>query len=346
MHVVIATPLSPPQAGGPSYYSEGLRDGFVAEGHTVSLVSFSTYRMYPKVVRHVAFAAGLWKPLKTADLVISLDTWSVAIPTVLMARLFRTCVFVRSGGDFLWERFVERTRCEVPLSTFYQTSPPLSFYERILKCITRRVVFALPTRVVFSSQWQQALTVAAYTIPYERTAVIENVQPVRSVPEEPPSKRFVWVGRPLFLKNTARLARAFERARATCPEIELVTLANVPQEEAHRVMRRAWALVLPSLSEVTPNIALEALSFGVPVILTKETGYCESLKDSVLFVDPLSLEDIVAAVIRMADSNERRMWHARAAALPWGRTYRDIARDFLVLYGYECTLGGERAKTI
>ncbi len=305
----------------------------MAEGHTVSLVSFSTYRSYPPVVRHIAFARAVWLVAKSADYVIALDTWSVALPAVLVARLLKKRACVRCGGDFVWERYVERTKREVTLTSFYVSQQPLSLYERCVVFITRRIIFALPDKVVFSTEWQKGFTSLAYGIPPEKTVVIENMQPMRVTPLAPSGTHFVWIGRPLFLKNTARLKRAFGKAHMRCPDIALNLISNVPQEEAHRALARAWALVLPSLSEVSPNLAFEAIAMGVPVILTKETGSRDALKDSVLFVDPLSEREIEEAMVRLTDPRERNVLMERMRALPWGRTYRDIAREFLVLCG-------------
>ena len=39
--IVIATPLYPPDVGGPATYAHELRERFIAAGHSVALVTFS-----------------------------------------------------------------------------------------------------------------------------------------------------------------------------------------------------------------------------------------------------------------------------------------------------------------
>jgi glycosyltransferase involved in cell wall biosynthesis len=54
--------------------------------------------------------------------------------------------------------------------------------------------------------------------------------------------------------------------------INVEFLGELPQEELFRYMRRARCLVLPSLSEALPNVILEAMSAGLPVIATRVGG--------------------------------------------------------------------------
>lgn len=331
MRILIATPLSPPDTGGPSYYSAELGRALTALGHEPFLVSFRPLRSYPPLIRHLLFA---WKVLqqgRNTDTIIVLDTWSVALPAVLVGTLLRKKVVVRSGGDFLWEHYVERTKSDTTLAAFYQTSPTLSLKERLVKLLVHVVVFGLPTKVVFSTLWQRDIVHKAYRLPKERTAVISNYFVKHDIVPATRPNTFLWAGRDIFLKNTNRLKTAFKQVEAQCPDMQLEVLSGIPQETLHSTLKSVRALVLPSLSEVSPNIVLEALSYGVPVVLTKETGYRDFLDGSVLFVDPLNEADIRDKLLLLCDENEYANWRKAVKTYNNTHTYEDIAREYLLL---------------
>jgi len=61
--------------------------------------------------------------------------------------------------------------------------------------------------------------------------------------------------------------------------------------------------VLPSISEISPNLALECLSINKPIIITKETGLKKELLDNLITVNPLSEEDIKEKIEYLLVSN-------------------------------------------
>ena len=70
----------------------------------------------------------------------------------------------------------------------------------------------------------------------------------------------------------------------------------VAGEEKQRTFAEHDLLILPSVTEISPNVALEAVSAGLPVLLTEETGY-RSEMSSLLLIKPLrTAKEIMAAV--------------------------------------------------
>jgi glycosyltransferase involved in cell wall biosynthesis len=80
-------------------------------------------------------------------------------------------------------------------------------------------------------------------------------------------------------------------------------------------------LVLPSVTEISPNVALEAASEGLPVLLTQETGIAPC---SVITLSALCLPDDIAAAVRARFDQYRSV---PCDAKP--RSYNDVADDFL-----------------
>ena len=62
-------------------------------------------------------------------------------------------------------------------------------------------------------------------------------------------------------------------------------------------------LILPSITEISPNLALECIGLGQAVILTRETGLDDILTGHLLLVDPLSEKDLEDKIRYLLDDN-------------------------------------------
>ena len=65
-------------------------------------------------------------------------------------------------------------------------------------------------------------------------------------------------------------------------------------------MRRATALVYPSLFEGFGLPPLEAMAQGTPVVASNVSAMPEVLGDAAILVDPTSVDDIASALVRVA----------------------------------------------
>ena len=54
-------------------------------------------------------------------------------------------------------------------------------------------------------------------------------------------------------------------------------------------------LIIPSVTEISPNVVLEAASRGLPVLLTEETGYIAS---SAIWLSPLRTQEQIRTAVR------------------------------------------------
>jgi len=64
--------------------------------------------------------------------------------------------------------------------------------------------------------------------------------------------------------------------------------------EKNARMDESDLLILPSLTEITPNVAAEAVSRGLPVLLTQSTGLCGGAL--IVQAKLRTLQEIAAAV--------------------------------------------------
>ena len=67
-------------------------------------------------------------------------------------------------------------------------------------------------------------------------------------------------------------------------------------QDIHRVMDQAHLLVIPSLREGLPLVALEALSAGLPVLASQVGGLPKLLEDKLFLCQPRDIEEFVSKI--------------------------------------------------
>ncbi len=328
--ILIVTPLLPPEPGGPSYYSVALKDALEKKGNTVSLIAFRDVRKYPSGIRHLIFLYKILFKARHADALIILDTVSVALPAVIAGWILGKKMVVRVGGDFVWERYIERTNEKTLLSEFYTRKYDLTKKERILMWLQKNVVCSLAHHIVFNTEWQRNLWEKPYALKKEKTSVIQNAF-TKSGKKNSGGNTFLSVWRPTAFKNSSTLKEAYTLAQKSNTEIELAMFENIPREELYAHMEHARALIIPSLTELSPNMALEALSMGLPVLLTKDCGASDILDTFVTWIDPKNPNDIALNMLRLMNENEYTKAKEKTVSFSFSHTYEEIAEEFLCI---------------
>ncbi len=357
MKIVLATGIFPPDIGGPATYTANLARVLAHGGHRVTVVTYGSARQPTGdyAVRTVAkdggpllrwrrYAAALRREADGADVVEAFSSVSAGIPTVF-ARLRGPRLVLRLGGDFPWERATDRGYPR-SLRAWFAEMPPSA---RLIAPVLRRF-----NHLIFSTAYQRALYEKAYSgLP--PTSVIENAlpEPVAAAPHvlRRPA-RLLSFGRFVAFKNLPVLVRALREL----PDCTLTFVGEGPAEGAIRQALRAHPdvaprvsfrlpahgkekvrvfaehdlLVVPSLTDISPNAALEARSAGLPVLLTRETGLSEQLTEG-MRLDDLETPSAVAAAIRrtLADYADLA---AAAARPPLKRDWDAVAAEHLALF--------------
>jgi glycosyltransferase involved in cell wall biosynthesis len=96
-------------------------------------------------------------------------------------------------------------------------------------------------------------------------------------------------------------------------------------------IRRAYAVAVPSVSDVAPNVVIDAIRCGKPFLLTKYSGYADRFGEYGILVDPLSIEDMTRGIKELADPAVYSRLCKRIAEFKEVRTYADIAREYVAL---------------
>src|SRR3989338_550286 len=331
MKIVIATGIYPPEIGGPAQYAKNLKVEFEAQGHNVKILTYQLEKNLPMVVRHIWFFLRCFLFFPRSDLVVALDTFSVAMPAVAAARFLGKKIIIRTGGDFLWEWYVERTGDLVLLKNFYRTRlDKLNLKERIvfkLSCWTVRNA----SRLIFSTDWQRKIWLPVYGFDEAKTTIVENYYGQKEPSFPPTEKNYIAGARPLKWKNAKRLAAAFEKTKIKNAAI-VYDDTTKPFDKFMEKVAHCYAVILASLGDVSPNLILDAIRHNKPFILTRETGLYERLRNVGLFADPENTNDIAEKISYLAEEKNYEQCRQKIENFNWTHTWRDIANEFLAVY--------------
>jgi len=313
------------ETGGGAKYAKQLQPTLTAHGHTVTLVTYAGWLWrVPFGLRHILFVLQLLPSAWRSDVMLGFDTMTVGMPMWLASKLSGTPYAIRVGGDFVWEQFVESTGRLVKLSKFYQT-PDIPLKQRIEIWLTG-IVTRHASALLFNSRWQRDLWHKQYGFNLSRTYVVENLYPPRKAGDVPAKRVFVAAGRAIKLKQESLLRSIFEKLQKKYPDIELDTQALPPAEHANRVAR-SYALVLSSVSDVAPNVVIDALMYGKPFVCTDDTGIRERLEGTGLFVDTSSEQALSDAIESLMDPVVYAEVESKVKAFDLVRTWDDVAND-------------------
>ncbi|PZQ33158.1 MAG: hypothetical protein DI562_02300 [Stenotrophomonas acidaminiphila] len=165
------------------------------------------------------------------------------------------------------------------------------------------------------------------------------------------ARLMVYVGRLVESKGLRELLAAFAALSGTDPSLQLALVGEgVMRDELERMVQTAglqgrvampggmepaqvaeWIcasdlLTLPSWSEGYPNVVVEALACGVPVVATDVGGTREIIDDSKGLLIPPRDERVLAQALSQALSHP---WDHAAIAASMNRSWHDVARETL-----------------
>lgn len=307
MRLVIATPLYPPEIGGPATYAKILEEGLPKLGIETVIVKFSDVRHLPHVIRHIVYAWRMHIATRHADVILTLDMLSVGWPA-LCANLFRRKPFVvKIVGDHIWEQGRQRFGITEVLEKFPRFSFSWHPYLWFLRALQFSVVRAAD-RVIVPSEYLKKI-ITAWGIPVGKITVIYNAVPLENtgtVPDAVASLQkplVVSVGRLVPWKHFDGVIDAVAALRAKGisaslaivgsgplrAEIEkyareklgdsCVVLGALSHTDTLAVMRSADAFVLNSSYEGLSHVLIEALALSVPIVATRVGGNGEVVTD-------------------------------------------------------------------
>lgn len=351
MKIILATPIYPPDVGGPAEYVKKLAEELRARGVKIDILSYgegtsgeSLWFVGRKFIfRHFAYFFKLLWLARKADIVYAFDPMAVGLPAYLVSKIRGVKFVMRLGGDYLWERDVEAGRAWTTLRGYYQSE---LWKEKKLEHFLLRKIFSRVDEFIFNTSFQAEIYKKVYNIPEKKIGVIVN--PFTSfelVSVKPGARQIVFAGRFIKLKNLDNLILVFKKISPDFKDYKLILFGAGPEKEhlqalvkendlSDRVnirppipradlletIAKSTACVLPSLSEINPNFALESISAGTPILLTRENGLDIKLRDEWLF-NPLDNDDFEKKLCGLLNNAEfYPEIKAQTAGLNWENT--------------------------
>lgn len=353
LKVLIATGIYPPAVGGPATYAENLSRELRELGCAVKIITYGKIDLDKKenifvvdkkqniILRYLNFFCQSWELSSWADIVYTLDLMSAGLPAALAAKLRGKKVVFRTGGDFLWEKAYHNGWTDISLFSYYGQKKNAS--ERLLIYFCRWL-FKMMDLVLFSTDSQMNIYKKHYGVASPKAAILKNALP--AVKAERADERFknsiIFAGRIIKLKNLDRLVEVFGKIRQA--KIELLIFGDGPGESGLKKLILDYGLsgkvrlmgavehkklmgiiagcrffILPSITEISPNLILECVGLAKPVVLTKETGLEADIIKHLLTFDPLSEADIKAKMEYLLDDNNLATYAAKLKRLNFSR---------------------------
>ncbi len=331
MKILISTGVYPPKIGGPAQYAINLKLAFETKGHSVFVRTFLIENYLPTGLRHIFFFFRIIPSVLRSDIAFIFDQFSTGLPTVFACKLFGRKSVIRTGGDFLWEQYVERAGKPILFRNFYKEEKNnLSAKEKIIFSLTGWTL-QNASHIIFSTLWQRDIFIEAYKLKIENTSIVENYYGPKEGDSDPESKVFVASTRNLKWKNLDLLGKVFNKIKLIDREVSLFT-DSLSFPDFMAKMKDCYVVVQISLGDISPNMILDAIRYNRPFICTKEIGILPRIKDVGIFVDPLNEDEIEKAVLSLLDKDQYEKASQKVRAFSFIHTWQDIANEFLNIY--------------
>ncbi len=303
MKLVLATPLYPPEIGGPATYAEILATALSKEGTEVELIKFRDVGHLPKGLRHYRYYRKVLHAAKKADLVLALDPVSVGLPASLAARRAGKPFVVKVVGDYAWEQGRQRFGVAEDLDHFIHNARvplPVAMLRKIQTAVTLSA-----NKVIVPSHYLKKVVIA-WGVSQEKITVVYNTVSLPALGVVPEQVRtlnkpfMVTAGRLVPWKHVDGVIDAM----AQTPDLTLVVVGDGPDRTkleqragslgdrvvftgqlAHAdllaILKASEGLVLNSSYEGFSHLLVEAVLLKIPIIATKAGGNAEVVEDGV-----------------------------------------------------------------
>lgn len=305
-----------------------------------------------KILNRLRFFWAVFCEIKTVDCVYTLDWFAAGLPVAFACILRAVPYVVRVGGDYLWEQsYLQSGRTPISLREFYEAGVYKEMRYRTVYVLIH-LVLNHARHVIFNSDVQRELYLTHYSLPKDKTSTSYNPMPaMQKNTQDIVRSEFVYWGRLIVMKNVTTLVGAFAQAQLP-KEYTLTIIGDGPQKKEiqtliialslegrvqvlpamrhSKVLARvsaARAFVLPSWTDIAPNQVYEALSLGLPTLVTRE-NYLPIHDQLPSMIDPHSVEDIASKLEMLADDGQYTQFKKTCRNIththPWEEVIREI----------------------
>jgi glycosyltransferase involved in cell wall biosynthesis len=264
------------------------------------------------------------------------------VTPLVLARLLRALqrappeiLYLMTGIPNIWGRLFGSAVGVPALVTSWRS-------ERERQC--EHLLWPLSRRLLCNAEALRS-KVLAYGVPSSRVVVVPNGVDCSTFRPSPglrsQNPEILFLGRLVSVKSPFTLLDAFEIVQRALPSAQLRIVGDGPLLPAVRaraasgrlrvelqpgvrevapLLARAWVLALSSRSEGSPNVVLEAMACGLPVVASRVGGVPALVRDGetgrlVPAGDPQVLGATLVSLLRDSTERERMATRARAIAV-------------------------------
>ena len=341
MTILVATPLSSDESGGPAKHVHMLQEELPQHGFDLIVVSFKDVRSLPMGIRHLKYLWLLWREASSTDVLYALDASSVGFPAAMVAWLRRKRLIVRVPGIHAWEQSVQRYSVTDTLDEFVmRTSYPLGVYRWLL---TQKFVFNVAERIITPSHYMKGIVEKCGVLGTNVNVVYSSFEQTfgdEVLEKERSEYVIVSVGRLVPWKGFAELIGMMSSLREKIPDARLIIIGDGPERKnleslvhtknLEQTVTLAGALanqeVLDQLTDESvfalntryegfSHLLLEAADAGAPIVTTNVGGNPELVHDGEngRLLAHGDTDAFAEAIIEILEHPDRARQYARAA---------------------------------
>ena len=338
MKIILATPIYPPEIGGPATYTIEIATR-LRTSHDITVVAYTdaveevdgtklicVKKNRPLPLRLLSFFFTLFRAAKGADVIYAQNAMAAGLPAMLVGKLRRIPVVVKFVGDEAWERATQSRQTSKRLEEFLESKDG-NIKIRLMKWI-EGVVLRNVAIVTTPSAYLLEVLKKTYHFPAERGVVnYHAVDPVaidtavsRSPHQIITTARLVaWKGVEGIIEAVSVLKNKFpdvklliagdgperkkleERVRDLAVTNHVQFLGRISHDEALAGQQESIVGVLNSTYEGLPHIVLENFATKTPIVATNIPGTNETVyhEQTGLLVEPGDSNGLAAAIARV-----------------------------------------------
>jgi glycosyltransferase involved in cell wall biosynthesis len=306
--ILIATPLYPPQVGGPASRTVLLEKKFPERGFHISVAKFSNILWLPKIIRHIAYFFMVFFKGIFANTILAQDPVSTGLPTLFASKiLFKKFVLI-IVGDYAWEQGSQRAGVTDLLDAFSTETDKYPLLVRVFKKVQFFVANHADKIIVPSFYLKKIIT--NWGIPADKIFVVYNSfdPPVLNEDRESLRKKLnlsghvvVSAGRLVPWKGFNTLISAvLPKVLKEFPDTKLLIIGDgpdkayletviaesnmkehailvgrKPQNELFSYIKAADVFALNTSYEGMSHQLLEVMALGTPIVTTDAGGNVE-----------------------------------------------------------------------
>lgn len=364
MKIIIASGIFLPELGGPATYAAKISQEFIKLGHQVKIITYSDKSEYDfdkslkypvfrikranKISNYINYFKALHRAAKDTDRIYAFDHFSAGIPSAIFSKIYKKDFYIRVGGDFIWERYLDYNDEVFTLRDFYDKNLHLKAENTRFRII--KWVFKQTSGIIFTTQFQLQIFKKYYDLSPDKLFVVNNpINKDIDISRKEFNKEIIMAGRFISKNNILNLIRAWQNIKDTSYRLILIGEGalkskmevlikelglterviiepKLSREDLSQRLSKAYLAIWPSLTDISPNSMLEALNVNVPVVSSSEIGF-DWLKDKIKIFDPRNVDDISQTINNLLDESNYKKYQEIIDSIEYSYDYAQAAQD-------------------